>query len=149
VEGDRIHIRNGFIQNNKDGIRIEGKSCVLEGLTWLNVGEDAVHIPSKGDGTGLRIDGCEFFGWDRDKAVQLNRAREVTVYDSTFVGLNCGIRWGDSEAGPHSGTSGDNYFIACKTAHHAAGKGTIRVSGDRYKGVPKPTKTTEGAKIIS
>lgn len=140
-------IRNGFIRNQKESIRVIAATAVFENLTFTDIGEDA--ISTFGIVEYVRVHNCEFINPGGDKCLQWNSGLEITVSDCVFTGCITGIRWGSRAGGPMTGLSHNNKFIKVQRAHNCSGPETLVMSkGDSYKDVNGKFVTTDGAKFI-
>lgn len=81
VQGAGVTVRGGRVMDSPDGIHVKAPDCVIEGVVFLDVGEDAITADPGAD--RLVIRNCVFRG-AADKAIQLNHGREIVVENCYF-----------------------------------------------------------------
>lgn len=124
-----------YIQNNKDGIKINADKCVLKNLIFLNSGEDCITSYGK----KLKIRNCQFQAdSNSDKCLQLNVFDGCEVTDCKFIGyitaIQCGLRkYADNKS---LGTVKRCSFVNCETGVVSV-KGSVQVKSNRFVGYNK------------
>lgn len=142
-----LTLKNGFVRNQKESIRVVGVSANFDALTFTNIGEDA--ISTFGAVDNVDVNNCEFINHGGDKCLQFNTGRSITVRNSLLYGCITGIRWGSRDGGATLGTSRDNRFIKVERGHNCAGPQTVVTSkGDTYLDVDGKYIVGDGAKFI-
>lgn len=142
-----LTIKNGFVRNQKESIRVVAASATFYNITFTNIGEDA--ISTFGVVDGVLVDSCEFINEGGDKCLQWNSGKIITVSNCLFTGCITGIRWGSRDGGATAGFSNNNKFIKVQRGHNCAGPETVITSkGDTYTDVDGKFITADGAKFI-
>lgn len=143
-----LTVRNGFVRNQKESIRVIAATAFFDYLTFTNIGEDA--ISTFGIVEEVRVDNSEFINPGGDKCLQLNSGRRITVSNSLFYGCITGVRWGSRAGGPMTGLSINNKFLKVQRAHNCSGpETTVTSKGDTYVDVNGKFVTTDGAKFLT
>lgn len=80
LQGPRVTVRGGYIIEAPDGVHVKNADCVIDGMIFPDVCEDAITA----DGADrLVIRNCVFRG-AADKAIQLNRGRDILIENCYF-----------------------------------------------------------------
>ena len=142
-------MKNGFVRNNKNALTFFNKKSGVEGVTWLNVGEDAV--ATLNGAYDFTIRNCEAINSGKgDKSFQFNEALGLLAEDTLIVGGITGMRIGSSNTTQVSEVAyvRNNRFVNVDTAHNIS-KITVKELGPSlYTNVDKQWVFSHGAKKI-
>lgn len=129
-------LKNGSADRIPGGLVMRKKGVTVQKLIFLNIGEDGVSNVMD-DSENMSILSCTFYG-ARDKSIQMNDGRGLTLEDNEVHGGETGIRiqkTGSKYKTLRTRSIKKNRLLGCHTGFNISGGITVIDAGNTFENV--------------